>query len=59
MVTRPTLNEGVWFGTYQCQRCGDDYTVNDPKSFRLCTAEFCHEHLNKQSALLPYPEPKH
>jgi hypothetical protein len=49
------------FGVYSCNRCKKEYIVNDG-TWRLCSPEFCHdcfEHLNKQYALLPDPDPKH
>lgn len=58
------MSEGtqmLQFGVYTCRRCKQEYTVNDG-TWRLCTPEFCHdclEHLSKQTALLPYPEPIH
>ena len=55
------MSDTIQYGSYVCRRCKKDYIVNDG-TWRLCTPEFCHdcyEHLNKQHALLPYPEPLH
>lgn len=51
--------QSVEFGIYRCNRCGKEYTVNDG-TWRRCSPEFCHdclEHLNKQTVVLPDPEP--
>lgn len=53
--------EGMYqFGVYTCQRCKQEYIVNDG-TWRRCSPEFCHEclaYLDQQHALIPDPEPK-
>lgn len=54
------MSDTVSFGSYVCDRCSAMYFVNEPTSWRRCTLEFCHdclEHLEKQSCVLPFPEP--
>lgn len=44
----------IYFGVYDCQRCGKEYMVND--QWKPCTPEFCHdctEYLFAQHALVP------
>ena len=58
-TTHPDMPHMAYFGSYECRRCGKEYIVNDG-TWRLCTSDFCHdclEFLNKQTRVLPDPEP--
>jgi hypothetical protein len=40
---RPMIHTPLKWGSYKCQRCGKDYNVNEPGTWRLCTPEICHD----------------
>lgn len=36
-------NDYIRWGVYCCERCGEEYTVNEITSWRLCTPTLCHD----------------